>query len=99
MGMRDIAANATRAKMLEAARVCFKSLGYERSTIRDIAKTAGMSTGAFFAHWKGKEAVYVELYGHPPLSPEQGLELLAVLRGEMLRPQWLNDLTARQLAA
>lgn len=87
MGARNDAKAATRAKVLEAARICFSTLGYERATIRDIARKAGRSTGAFFAHWDGKEAAYVELYGHPPITPEQGRELLAALHGGPV-PAW-----------
>lgn len=69
----------TRGKILEAAKSCFGTLGYERSTIRDIANTAGMSTGAIFASFSGKAELYAEVYGAPPVSPEAGRELLAAL--------------------
>jgi len=54
----------TRQKVLEAARQLFTERGYEASTIRDIAKHAGMSTGAVFANFEDKsdlfEAVLME---------------------------------------
>lgn len=81
LSKRQKAKAATREKVLTAARVCFNSLGYERATIRDIANTAGMSTGAVFASFTGKEALYAEIYGRPPLSPEVGSALLAALKG------------------
>lgn len=56
----------TRAKVLEAARALFTEHGYEASTIRDIAKRAGLSTGAVFANFQDKndlfEAVLIEDY-------------------------------------
>jgi AcrR family transcriptional regulator len=74
---RQEAKVATRAKVLEAARRLFEFEGYEFATIRDIALEAGMSTGAVFANFSGKAALYREIYGHDPISPEAGRELLA----------------------
>jgi AcrR family transcriptional regulator len=53
---RQRAKLATREKVLNAARQSFIEKGYLKSTIRDIAKLAGMSTGAFFASFPSKEA-------------------------------------------
>jgi AcrR family transcriptional regulator len=54
----------TRQKVLEAARALFIERGYEAATVRDIARWAGMSTGAVFANFEDKadlfEAVVVE---------------------------------------
>lgn len=77
---RQTAKAATRAKVLEAAKTCFGTLGYERATIRDIANTAGMSTGAIFASFTGKAELYREVFGHDPISPEVGRELLERLQ-------------------
>ena len=54
----------TRQKVMEAARALFSEHGYEEATIRDIARKAGMSTGAVFANFQDKadlfEAVVAE---------------------------------------
>jgi len=54
----------TRQKVMEAARALFSEYGYEAATIRDIARKAGMSTGAVFANFQDKadlfEAVVAE---------------------------------------
>src|SRR5580704_16733830 len=42
----------TRRKVLDAARALFTERGYEAATIRDIARYAGMSTGAVFANFQ-----------------------------------------------
>jgi AcrR family transcriptional regulator len=91
---RQVAKAGTRAKVIEAARVCFGTLGYERATIRDIARKVEMSTGAVFASLSGKIELYSAVYGHPPLTPEQGRQLVAVLKGEAVRPDWLNAMAA-----
>jgi AcrR family transcriptional regulator len=46
-----------RAQVLRAARVCIVALGYERATMRDIAKTAGVSTGTVVHYFHDKESV------------------------------------------
>lgn len=67
----------TAAKVLEAARTLFAAEGgYEAATIRSIAKAAGMSTGAVFANYDSKEVLYEAIYGHKPITPELGKELL-----------------------
>lgn len=54
----------TRQKVMSAARQLFSEHGYEAATIRDIARAAGMSTGAVFANFQDKadlfEAVMAE---------------------------------------
>lgn len=61
---RQVAKARTRLKVLEAARNLFAERGYDAATIRDIAKGAGMSTGAVFANFQDKaelfEAVFSE---------------------------------------
>lgn len=77
---RQLAKAATRAKVLSAAKLLFEIDGYERATIRDIARVAEMSTGAVFASFAGKAELYATIYGRPPISPEVGAELLRTLR-------------------
>ena len=62
----------TRVKILLAAKVLFEAHGFEKATMREIAKAAGMSTGAVFANWRDKAHLYREVYGHDPITPEQG---------------------------
>jgi AcrR family transcriptional regulator len=61
---RVLSKQRTRQKVLESARGHFTERGYEASTIRDIAKNAGLSTGAVFANFADKadlfEAVLLE---------------------------------------
>lgn len=64
LNRRQEAKLRTRAKVMQAARELFGELGYDGATIRDIARRAGMSTGAVFANFTDKtdlfEAIYVE---------------------------------------
>lgn len=70
----------TRQRVFDAAETLFNEVGFARATIRAIAKGAGMSTGAVFANFEDKTALYVAVFGHPPLTPERGRELVNVLR-------------------
>lgn len=45
------------AQVLRAARACMVSMGYERVTMRDIAETAGVSTGTVVHYFRDKESV------------------------------------------
>jgi AcrR family transcriptional regulator len=46
-----------RAQVLRAARTCIVTHGYERVTMRDIAETAGVSTGTVVHYFQDKETV------------------------------------------
>jgi AcrR family transcriptional regulator len=48
----------TRRRVLDAARELFMDRGYEAATIRDIASTAGLSTGAVFASFVDKTDLF-----------------------------------------
>jgi len=64
LNRRQAAKVRTRQKVLDAARTLFAERGYDAATIRNIAKGAGMSTGAVFANFQDKaelfEAVFSE---------------------------------------
>ncbi len=69
----------TNALIRQTAAALFAVQGYERTTIRELATAAGLSTGAIFAHYPDKAAVYAAVHGHGPLTPEQGRLLAARL--------------------
>jgi AcrR family transcriptional regulator len=58
LNRRQAAKVRTRQKVLDAARGLFAERGYEPATIRDIAKGAGMSTGAVFANFQDKAELF-----------------------------------------
>jgi AcrR family transcriptional regulator len=58
---RAVAKQRTREKILAAAKALFAERGYEAATIRDIAKAAGMSTGAVFASFTDKSDLFTEI--------------------------------------
>jgi AcrR family transcriptional regulator len=58
---RALAKQRTREKIVIAATALFAERGYEGATIRDIARAAGMSTGAVFASFTDKSDLFTEI--------------------------------------
>lgn len=63
---RIIAKMATRKRVLDAARSVWASPGsYDVKGIRDVAGFAGLSTGAVFANFESKEALWRAAFSCP----------------------------------
>lgn len=92
---REKAKALTRSKVVSAAAKLFTEVGYEKATIRAIAKAAKMSTGAVFANFEDKAALYTAIQGHAPVTTEQGLELFMLMRD--LLPEIEAAITSRQM--
>jgi len=61
----------TRSALLEAARAVIREKGYERTTLEEVARRAGMTTGAIYGNFKNRDELFIAL-GHtywPPVSP------------------------------
>lgn len=50
----------TRERLIHAAATVFESRGYERATVAEIAREAGVTTGAIYAHYSGKAELLVD---------------------------------------
>ncbi|MEA4872693.1 MAG: TetR/AcrR family transcriptional regulator [Synergistaceae bacterium] len=57
MTYRKQQAMKTRQRILDSATKLFRADLYEKVTIQDIVREAGVSNGAFYAHFKSKEEV------------------------------------------
>jgi AcrR family transcriptional regulator len=51
--------DATRARVLAAARICFARSGYAGTTNRDIADEAGITAGAIYQYFDSKTALFL----------------------------------------
>lgn len=80
LNRRQQAKQRTADTVLRVARGIFETQGYEKATIREIAKAAGMSTGAVFANYQDKAELYAVAFGHPPITPEIGRALMKGLQ-------------------
>src|SRR5437763_2393957 len=54
--------DATRENILTSALKLFRQKGFELTTMRDIAKAAGLSLGASYYYFKTKEAIVMAYY-------------------------------------
>ena len=51
----------THTRILESGKEMFLRNGYERTNLRDLCEAAGVTTGAFYRHFKDKEALFSTL--------------------------------------
>ena len=51
----------THERILESGLAAFLEEGFEKANLRRICKAAGVTTGAFYKHFKDKEALFSEL--------------------------------------
>jgi AcrR family transcriptional regulator len=58
---RQMRANETRARILDAAKQVFSTHGYAAGTTNRIAVAAGMSVGSLYQYFPNKDAILVEL--------------------------------------
>jgi AcrR family transcriptional regulator len=83
MGALD---DSPRGRVLRAAAHLFRSKGYERTTVRDLAAVVGIQSGSLFHHFKTKEdillAVMEEAIHHNMAHMEA-----AVINGKTPREQ------------
>ena len=52
--------DATRAKIVETARMLFNRHGFQNVTIDQVMQEAGLTRGGFYNHFKNKEALFSE---------------------------------------
>jgi AcrR family transcriptional regulator len=51
---------ATRKKILNSAITLFSTRGFDQVSIDDLMENAGLTRGAFYAHFESKQAVYAK---------------------------------------
>jgi AcrR family transcriptional regulator len=62
----------TRAALLEAARALVREKGHEGTTLEDVARRAGMTTGAIYGNFKNRAELFIALGQKywPPIAPK-----------------------------
>lgn len=93
LNRRQAAKIRTRQKVLEAARQLFAERGYEPATIRDIAKGAGMSTGAVFANFQDKAELFEAVLSADMVQLAETMKAAAATEGSV-RARLLSALGA-----
>ena len=61
MGHRSTSGSKTRAAILEAAFHLFLDQGYHGTSMRQVAREAGVTPAAIYNHFEGKEALFIDL--------------------------------------
>lgn len=87
--LTDATKAARRAQIIEAAIDCFLERGYTNTSMSDIIKASGLSSGSIYSHFSGKEDILIsaiderldylkELYGALPegAGPQDILEAI-----------------------
>ncbi len=62
----------TRAALLDAARELIREQGYEGTTLREVARRAGMTSGAIYGNFRDRDELFMALADAywPPLTPQ-----------------------------
>ncbi len=60
-GKRELASDARRTQLMEAAITCFAESGIARTSMRDIARKAGVSIGNLYNHFPGRDDLIAEI--------------------------------------
>ena len=77
---------ATRRKILESAQRLFTRRGYERTSLSDIAKYAGVTRGAIYWHFENKEETVLFDYNWCNINryDVQSLQLISYSEDELV---------------
>lgn len=57
--LTDATKAARRAQIIEAAVTCFLEKGYTNTSMSDIIKASGLSSGSIYSHFSGKEDILI----------------------------------------
>ena len=60
---QDSSGDALRARILDAARECFRQFGFAKTSMQEIAKAAGMSAANLYRFYDGKLAIGAAVAG------------------------------------
>lgn len=92
-GSRARSKERNRQKILDSARAMFREHGFEAATLRDIAKAAGLSTGALFANFADKNEIFLIVV------EQENTRVIEVMRESHDESLSLPDRLHRQLMA
>jgi AcrR family transcriptional regulator len=77
-GRRAAQGRATRDHLVEVARRLFAEQGYEDTSIEDVLNAAGVSRGALYHHFAGKEALFEAALEQVEASVMAGMQDLVI---------------------
>lgn len=77
-------ADRTKQELLNAALSVFSSKGYAATRLSDIASTAGVTRGAIYHHFGGKEELFLALLNDASKISNQAIEQAVAQGGSLL---------------
>lgn len=91
----------TRAKLLEATRELIREQGYERTTLREVAQRAGMTSGAIYGNFRDRDELFMALADAywPPLTPQFAADATFAEMMHALAAALIAAVPERRLAA
>jgi AcrR family transcriptional regulator len=89
------ALESTREKLLAAATAVFSERGYDGAGVQEIARRAGLTTGAIYANFSGKAALLFEAIG--ARSADELDDLLRPVRAHLSAGELLAELGSHLL--
>ena len=66
----------TRTRILDSARSCFVTHGYDQTTMKNIASDAGMTAGALYHHFDSKQDLFAAAYHRHQVEAFQAFEVV-----------------------
>ncbi|MDV6331759.1 TetR/AcrR family transcriptional regulator [Asticcacaulis sp. 201] len=102
-GNRAKSKERNRLKILESAATLFRERGFEAATLRDIARAAGLSTGALFANFADKNEIFMtvleeenaKVIGAMRSAHDESLPLVVRLHRQLMRAYETSQHNAR----
>lgn len=96
----------SRRRILEAARSLFKELGYQKVTVAAVMRAAGLTHGAFYAHFPSKQALHAAALAEIRFADDlrQAVRdsddpLATLIEGYLSEPHWRDRQGGCLLAA
>jgi TetR/AcrR family transcriptional regulator, transcriptional repressor of aconitase len=86
----------TRERLLQAAREAFLRDGFARTSVESIAEAAGLSKGAVYSNFEGKDELFLELLEAKFAADSEEIGRLAATHGDREK---LRDAIQRHLEA
>ena len=95
MASSPVVLESTRTRLLDAAVAVFRERGYDGAGVHEIARRAGLTTGAIYANFRGKADLLFEAIG--ARSGHELDELLAASRTKLTAAELLAELGSHLL--
>jgi AcrR family transcriptional regulator len=77
---KHLKSEETARRILEEALQLFRTQGFESATMRDIAREAGVATGAAYYYYESKDAIVMDFYRQSSVEMQPRIE--EALQGE-----------------